>query len=143
MANSVQRTVKRNVKRAAKRNPVALALAIVFLLLGLAVGDFGGKALTKNDAFTLKGNKAVAYTVGDGGGSVTFEEPGWTLTALGRDASGTVTAETELEAVDGGYKIDTSKPGTYTIVYQSSQFLFSKYKLVRTVTVAAAEGGAD
>ena len=142
MANSVQRTIKRSVRRAAKRNPAALALAIVFLLLGLAAGYFGCKALTKNDGFALKGNKSISYVVGDGGGSVTLEEPGWTLTALGRDASDTVTAETTLPTVAGGYQIDTTKPGTYTIVYQSSQFLFAKYKLVRTVTVAA-EGGAD
>ena len=142
MANSAKRTVTRQVKRAAKRNPTAVILVIVALLLGLAAGYLTCTFLTKNDAFSLEGEKAVTYVVGEGGGSVTLPEPGWTLTALGRNASDSVTVDTTLPKTDGGYAVNTSEPGVFTITYSSSHFLFSKYRLIRTITVKA-EGGAD
>ena len=143
MAKTVKSTVKRQIRRTAKRNPTAMIVLIVALAIGVAVGYFACAALTKNDGFSLKGEKAAVYTVGDGGGSVTLKEDGWTLTALGRDASGSVSVETELVKTDGGYVVPTAEPGIYRIVYRPSHFLFSKYSLVRTVTVNAAEGGDE
>ena len=143
MAKTVKSTVKRQIRRTAKRNPTAMIVLIVALAVGVVVGYFACAALTKNDGFSLKGEKAAVYTVGDGGGSVTLKEDGWTLTALGRDASGSVSVETELVKTDGGYVVPTAEPGIYRIVYRPSHFLFSKYSLVRTVTVNAAEGGDE
>ncbi len=143
MAKTVKSAVKRQVRRTAKRNPAAVIVLIVALAVGVVVGYFACTMLTKNDGFALKGEKTATYTVGDGGGSVTLAEDGWTLTALGRDASGSVSVETDLQKTDGGYVVPTDQARTYHIVYRSSHFLFSKYSLVRTVTVKAAEGGAD
>ena len=143
MAKTVKSTVKRQIRRTAKRNPTAVIVLIVALAIGVAVGYFACAALTKNDGFSLKGEKAAVYTVGDGGGSVTLNEDGWTLTALGRDASDSVSVETDLQKTAGGYVVPTDEPGIYRIVYRPSHFLFSKYSLVRTVTVNAAEGGDE
>ena len=85
----------------------------------------------------------MIFTVGDGDGSVTLQEDGWTLTALGRDAAESVSVETDLQKTDGGYVVPTDEPGIYRIVYRPTHFLFSKYSLVRTVTVNAAEGGDE
>ena len=143
MAKTVKSTVKRQIRRTAKRNPTAVIVLIVALAIGVAVGYFACAALTKNDGFSLKGEKAAVYTVGDGGGSVTLKEDGWTLTALGRDASDSVSVETDLQKTAGGYVVPTDEPGIYRIVYRPTHFLFSKYSLVRTVTVNAAEGGDE
>ena len=143
MAKTVKSVVKRQVRRTAKRNPAAVIVLIVVLAIGVAVGYFACTALTKNDGFSLKGEKAVIFTVGDGDGSVTLQEDGWTLTALGRDAAESVSIETDLQKTDGGYVVPTDEPGIYRIVYRPTHFLFSKYSLVRTVTVNAAEGGDE
>lgn len=143
MAKTVKSAVKRQVRRTAKRNPAAMIVLIVALAVGVVAGYSLGVFLTKNDGFSLKGEKTATYTVGDGGGSVTLAEDGWTLTALGRDATESVSVETDLQKTDGGYVVPTDQARTYHIVYRSSHFLFSKYSLVRTVTVKAAEGGAD
>ncbi len=143
MAKTVKSVVKRQVRRTAKRNPAAVIVLIVVLAIGVAVGYFACTALTKNDGFSLKGEKAVIFTVGDGDGSVTLQEDGWTLTALGRDAAESVSVETDLQKTDGGYVVPTDEPGIYRIVYRPTHFLFSKYSLVRTVTVNAAEGGDE
>ena len=125
MAKTVKSVVKRQVRRTAKRNPAAVIVLIVVL---------GGGA---------QNFKAVIFTVGDGDGSVTLQEDGWTLTALGRDAAESVSVETDLQKTDGGYVVPTDEPGIYRIVYRPTHFLFSKYSLVRTVTVNAAEGGDE
>ena len=143
MAKTVKSVVKRQVRRTAKRNPAAVIVLIVALAIGVAVGYFACTALTKNDGFSLKGEQAVIFTVGDGDGSVTLQEDGWTLTALGRDAAESVSVETDLQKTDGGYVVPTDEPGIYRIVYRPTHFLFSKYSLVRTVTVNAAEGGDE
>ncbi|MBP5428105.1 MAG: hypothetical protein J6Z04_02320 [Clostridia bacterium] len=147
MAKTVQSVVKRRVKsaakRTAKRNPAAVIALIFVLVAGLLVGYFACKALVKNDGFQLKGEKEISFTVGDGDGSVTLAEPGWTLTALGRDASGSVKVETELQQTEGGYTVPTDEAGVYRIVYRPTHFLFSKYSLIRTVTVNDAEGGDE
>lgn len=143
MAKTVKSVVKRQVRRTAKRNPAAVIVLIVALAIGVAVGYFACTALTKNDGFSLKGEKAVIFTVGEGDGSVTLQEDGWTLTALGRDAAESVSVETDLQKTDGGYVVPTDEPGIYRIVYRPTHFLFSKYSLVRTVTVNAAEGGDE
>ena len=147
MAKTVQSVVKRRVKsaakRTAKRNPAAVIALIFVLVAGLLVGYFACKALVKNDGFQLKGEKEISFTVGDGDGSVTLAEPGWTLTALGRDASGSVKVEIELQQTEGGYTVPTDEAGVYRIVYRPTHFLFSKYSLIRTVTVNDAEGGDE
>lgn len=143
MANTVKRAVKRRVRKTAKRNPAAVAALVVALILGLIAGYFVSVALTKNDGFSLKGEKNVVFTLGEGGGNVTLSEEGWQLTALGRDASGSVNVETDLQKTEGGYTVPTDEPGIYRIVYRPTHFLFSKYSLIRTVTVNAEEGGAD
>ena len=143
MAKTVKSAVKRQVRRTAKRNPAAMIVLIVVLVAGFLVGFFACKALVKNDGFQLTGEKEISFTVGDGDGSVALAEPGWTLTALGRDASGSVKVETELQQTEGGYTVPTDGAGVYRIVYRPTHFLFSKYSLVRTVTVDEAEGGDE
>ena len=143
MAKTVKSTVKRQVRRTAKANPAAVAALIVARAIGLVAGYFLCTYLTKNDGFALKGDKEIVVALGEGGGSVTVAEPGWTLTALGKDASGKVTVETDLRTTDGGYTVPTDRSDVYRIVYRPTHFLFSKYSLVRTITVNDTEGGDE
>ena len=143
MAKTVKSAVKRQVKRTAKRNPTAVIVLLIALIAGVLVGYFACTALTKNDGFSLKGEKEITINVGEGGGSVTLAEDGWTLTALGKDAADRVEVETTLQKTAGGYTVPTDEPGVYRIVYRPTHFLFSKYSLVRTVTVNESEGGDE
>ena len=63
MAKTVKSTVKRQVRRTAKANPAAVAALIVALAIGLVAGYLLCTYLTKNDGFSLKGEKEIVDRV--------------------------------------------------------------------------------
>ena len=94
---------------------------------------------------------AAARGVHKGGGYVLgvipkfFEEEGVEAIQFGRDVSGKVAVETELQKdANGNYVIPTDKEGVYTITYTVDAYKFQKgengvIKRIRTFTVNAAE----
>lgn len=134
----IRAKLERKVK---KMNRVTLVLAVLFLLIGVAVGAGGAYTVTRDDAFLLSGEREFTYTVGESGGAIAFTDPGVTVTAFGRDAGKSVTTSSNLTKDGDTYTIDTSEEGVFYIAYTSSSLRYRNVRLVRTFRVVAAEGG--
>ena len=123
---------KRTRSAAKKLHPATLALALVFLVIGIAGGIFAAKALTANDCFVLNGTQQVYLTVGEA-----YEDPGATVLSFGRDISDKV-------IVGGDFsRFDADTPGVYKFTYTVDDLRWGDYQLVRTVTVTAAQAQAN
>ena len=139
-----EKTAKRKVKRKVKRLHTATkVLAVLFALIGIAAGAAVCLAMSKNDRFVLKGESAFSVDVGE---SYTYTEQGVEAVCFGRDVSGKLTVQTELERdANGNYIIPTDKEGVYTITYTVDAPKFNgklsevQIKRIRTFTVNAAE----
>ena len=138
-----ERTIRRKAKSKLKRLHTATKiLAALFLVIGIGVGGAVCFFMSKNDRFELKGDTAFSISVGD---SYTYEEQGVEAVCFGRDVSGKLQVETELEKDENGnYIIPTDKEGVYTITYTVDAWKFTKgengvIKRIRTFTVNAAE----
>ena len=132
-----EKAVRSAVRRA---NKATLIAAVLFLAAGIGGGILTCRALGKNDAFELIGEKDIVLSVGDA-----YTELGCRAVSLGRDLSNKVTVEIRFRPADGeeraAERVDTSVPGEYIIVYRVSGSLgYGKdYKRVRTVVVTAGE----
>ena len=119
------------VKAVKKTHKGTLLLGLLCLLIGAAIGVAAAWFMTKDDAFTLNGDKQVALALGG-----EYTEEGVTIVSFGRDISD--------KAVISGDTVDVNKEGVYQVVYTVKDLRWGNYQLVRTVTVgAAAEGGAQ
>lgn len=99
-------------------NPIALVVVIICLIAGLLGGWFSYKAVTKNDTFTLVGEKEITLNVGE-----TYLELGAKIVEFGKDVSNSVIITGE---------VDTSKAGEYAIYYTVKS---NKYKDVQKIRV--------
>ena len=77
---------------------------------------------------TLKGEKNVAFTVGE----ATFEEPGYTATD---NLDGDITAKVEVKG-----SVDSNNPGYYTIRYTVKDSYGNETTVRRTVTIRDKNG---
>jgi len=135
-----ERKVKKSAKKAIRKtHPATLAVALLFLIFGIAAGAFFALRLSENDRFVLKGETAVSVRAGT---AFTYREEGAEAVSFGRDVSEKVTAVTDLQKDAGGnYVIPTDKPGVYTITYTVECFKFGEKspngatKRIRTFTV--------
>ena len=132
---------KRKVKSKAKKISVLSYIVwAIALILGVAAGAFACAFICRNDCFELKGKSEYVIELGDEGSSTTFVDKGATVVSMGKDISRKVKVSTNLKEVgDGEYLIDTSKEGTYYIVYSVDDERFADVKRVRTFKV----GGND
>ena len=125
-----------------KLHTATKVFAVLFLAIGLVAGAFVCNAMSKNDHFTLKGNTSFSVDVGT---PYTYTEEGVSAVQFGRDVSGKLQIETELEQdANGNYVIPTDEEGVYTITYTVDAYKFQKgengvIKRIRTFTVNAAE----
>ena len=147
MATNVEKSAKRYAKRTFKKlhsaTKVAMALA---LLVGIAAGALVCLFVSKNDRFVLKGESSFSLDVTEGAAPYLYTEEGVEAYCFGRDVSGKLKVESDLERdAEGRYMIPTDREGVYTITYTVDALKFGEsapngvVKRVRVFTVSAAE----
>lgn len=147
MAKSIEKSAKRYAKRSFKKLHTATKLAMVLaILVGIMAGAFVCLHVSKNDRFVLKGESSFSLDITEGGAPYLYTEEGVEAYCFGRDVSGKLTVETDLERdAEGRYVIPTDREGVYTITYTVDALKFGEsapngvVKRVRVFTVSAAE----
>ena len=119
-----QRVVEQVIK---KTHGLTIFLCLLFLIIGAAGGWFGYSLISKNDTFQVVGEKEITLTVGD-----TYTEQGCKVVAFGKDLTSNVKIQSDL---------DTSKEGTYFVVYTVETFKFKNIQKVRVINVVAPTQG--
>ena len=137
-------TAEKELGKALDRLPAATKVLIaVFLILGIGIGGALTYFLSRNDRFLLVGE--THFSVDAGEEPYYYTEEGVEAIQFGRDVSGKLHVETELEQdANGNYVIPTDEEGVYTITYTVDAYKFQKgengvIKRIRTFTVNAAE----
>lgn len=148
MARNFEKSAKRYAKKGIKKLHAATKLAmVVALLLGLCAGAFVCLQISKNDRFLLKGQTSFSIDLAEAGAApYLYAEQGVEAYCFGRDVSGKLTVETDLERdTEGRYMIPTDKEGVYTITYTVDALKFGEkapngvIKRMRVFTVTAGE----
>ncbi len=104
-----------------KKRPVFLTLLLAIFVLFGAGGYFTFRQITKNDEFTLVGEKEVVLSVGE-----VYQEKGAKVISFGKDKSAQVVIESN---------VDTSVAGRYYVKYQVKDFRFKSVVRYRYVIV--------
>ena len=128
--NNWGKYAKKSVKKAHRG---IVAIGLIFLLIGFAVGYFGAEYLSENDHFTLRGEKDILV---EQGSLFLYQEEGVEIVSLGRDISNEVSIDTDIPIdANGNYQIDTSVAKTYIITYTVDDIKYGNIKRIRTITV--------
>lgn len=122
--SSTQKAVEKAVK---KTNGTTIFCAVLFLIIGAVGGWFAYTTVSKNDTFEVVGEKEITLTIGD-----SYVENGCKVVAFGKD----ITSEVEIES-----DVDTTKEGTYFVVYTVDNFKFKNIQKVRVINVVAPTQG--
>lgn len=115
-----EKQAKRKVKNTVKKSHKGYFIVVaVFLALGLAGGFFGTSFLTRNDSFSLNGDKTTSISVGE---TLIYNDEGIRYISFGKDLSSSVTVETNLTKLpDGTYTADTAAESEYYIIYHVNE----------------------
>lgn len=128
----------KHAKKAAKNaHHGIVAIGILFLILGAIIGYYGAGIVTKEDHFTLKGEREITVPLGS---MYTYHDEGVDIVSLGRDLSDQVIVTTDLEKdAAGDYIVNTSVEATYTITYTVEDIKYKDFKRIRTICVTGGE----
>ena len=139
-SKKAQKQLERGIK---KMHPATKAIAILFLVIGIAGGALFSLYTFQNDRFLLKGESSFSIDVGE---VYTYTEQGVDAVCFGRDVSDRLKVETDLQKdADGNYIIPTDKAGVYTITYTVDCLKFGEkapngvIKRIRVFTVNEVE----
>ncbi len=138
--NKAKRKVKSKVKRKAKSkakkiHPLTYVICFLCLALGVGAGIGGYSLICRNDTFRVRGEANYVLKVGEQD-QLTYKDEGVKIIEFGRDISDKVLTETNLtETDDGKYTVDTSKEGSYYIIYTVDSPKYGKVERIRTITV--------
>lgn len=120
--------MKRKVKKALKKANEKIVLCLtIFIVLGAAIGYFTTNHLTKNDTFSLIGEKDITLNINQ-----EYIEEGVNVISFGKDLKEQVVIESNL---------DTTKEGEYTIIYTIKNSF--KYKDIKRVRYIYVVNGGD
>ena len=122
--SSVQKQVETAVKNT---HGLTIFFVVLFLVIGAVGGWFGYGFVTKNDAFEIVGEKEITIELNG-----TYEEQGCKVVAWGKDETSRLKIESDL---------DTTKEGTYFVVYTVENFKYKSVQKVRVVTVVNPSAG--
>ncbi len=131
---SKSRKAKREAKKAVKKAHKGYIITVVIALaIGLAGGWFGMGYVTRNDAFTINGEKTTVYNVGD---TIRYVDEGINYVSFGTSLSDAYEIETDMtKNDDGSYTADTSDTGSYVITYRITSGRCKGMTLYRVFTV--------
>jgi len=146
--DALEKAVKKGERRAKskikKTHPATIALAALFLVVGIIAGALVCNFLSKNDRFVLTGNTQISLTAGE---AYTYEEEGFEAVAFGMDCASKVQVEKSEDITidaNGNYVIP-AKEGVYTLTYTVNNLKFNgklggeKIQRIRVFTVDAIE----
>ena len=130
----VKRKVKSKAKSKAKRiHPITWVFAVLALVGGIGAGVGVCAFVCRDDCFKLNGE--TDYTVAVGA-DITYSDEGVKIISFGRDISANVEIDTNLKKTGNGkYKVDTSKPAEYYMIYTVEDAKYGDIQRVRTITV--------
>ena len=140
-----ERYAKRTLKKKIKNlHPATKALAVLFLLVGIAAGVFACGYLSKNDRFLLTGNTQISL---DAGSAYVYEEEGYEAVAFGLNCAGKVQVEPGkgITVDANGNFVIPAEAGVYTLTYTVNSLKFNgklggeKIQRIRVFTVDAIE----
>jgi hypothetical protein len=140
-----ERYAKRTLKKKIKNlHPLTKALAILFLIVGIAAGVLVCSMLSKNDRFVLKGSTQISI---DAGASYVYAEEGYEAVAFGMDCAGKVQVEPGkgVTTDENGNFVIPAEEGVYTITYTVNSLKFNgklggeRIQRIRVFTVDAIE----
>ena len=130
---------EKKLKKALKKVHAGyLAVAAIFLVVGLAVGGWFAMSSTANDSFTLNGEKRTEVSVGE---TLSYTDEGITCISMGKDISSCVEINTNMTRSEDGktFTGDTSAEGEYYIEYKITEGRFKGLSRVRIFTVVPSE----
>ena len=136
---------EKKLKKALKKVHAGyVTVAVIFLVIGLAVGVLFAMNSTSNDCFTLNGEKYTAVSVGE---TLSYTDEGITCISMGKDVSASVEINTNMErSADGKiFMGSTAVEGEYYIEYKITEGRYAGLSRVRIFTVksAPADESAD
>lgn len=132
MARRKSEISKQAEKAVKKSHPATIALAVLFLLIGIIAGIFLSVKLTENDKFVLNGEKVVRLSLGE-----SYAEQGATVVSFGKDVSAKVVRGGDLDV------LDTNMEGIYQIKYTVDDLRWGEYQLVRVIIVGDPAGAEE
>ena len=129
MGKKVSTQVKKQIK---KLHPLTKVIMVIVLIASFAGSFFFMTNIQKNDLFELKGEKVINIFINEN-----YQEPklneAVVCISLGKNVIDSVNINQELTTYDP--LTSTSVPGTYYIVYNSSNFKYSSINRIRTIIV--------
>ena len=132
---------EKKLKKALKKVHAGyLAVAAIFLVIGLAIGGWFAASSTANDLFVLNGEKRNEVEVG---GTLSYIDEGVTCISMGKDVSASVEITTNMERSEDGktFTGNTSVEGDYYIEYKITEGRFKGLSRVRIFTVVSESVG--
>ena len=117
----ISKSNKNKATRYAKNTSAkAWIFGIIFFIVGIGAGCGVWFGLSRNDTFELVGNADISLVITE-----KYEDTGVKIISFGKDASATISIETNL-LVDQDGKYYAEEIGTYYIKYTTTDFKFGK-----------------
>lgn len=132
-----QKNVNNTLKKAGLKGFLT-AFFVLILCLGIGLGT--SFIITKDDCFTLKGEKDIILTV-----ETPYIEDGFTVIEFGKDVSNKVEIETNMLINEDGYytpqydELGNPVAGQYYIIYKAKTFKYSKFATVEKIRFVTFE----
>lgn len=127
-SKQTQKKVEKTIK---KFSPVAIVVAILFLVVGLGAGWFATSIICKNDCFDIVGMDEISIEIG-----TNYVDQGVKIVAFGKDQTDSVSIETNLTQNDDG-SLTSSEEGTFYIKYKSNCLKYGKLFKVEKIRLVS------
>ncbi len=136
MSKHLERATKKALRRT---NATILWVGLLTLIIGAIIGGGAYYFLSKDDGFTLVGEKNISVSLNS---DYLYTDEGINAIILGKDYDGEVHIKTNLDKTDDGmYTLNTATSGEYYMIYTIDHPKFEKIQRVRVFTVGGDNNG--